>query len=573
MSRKRALFRAEKETPSCVRTRASGITNPPRAKPPSARAHLLLRAHDAGLRASLCVWAAALRPIFSFLIHRPVNPGIRFESRRARAMSDEIKREMHGDGVPARADWADHVASSMTADEQSLRTVVMLCGSEGALVPDRVVHSLCHVFESQRALHQLLRYLLWLECCIRRPNTTTLFRDNSLVTKVVTAAGRTAAAAVLTRTTAIAQAMAQASDRIDFEVDSARLGDDKTRDAQSNAISLRIWAQKCLEALIKSPPAAPLQRWLRLLFHAVSRSRVPEDQRHSFVSSYLFCRIICPDLLICRAAGPPRHRRNIVLLCKILQKTANGVSLCRPENQHEELNEWAEGATTALKSYIHTLVRPPKLPPPPPPPPPPRQDARQPQTRHKKTSLPPPSPQRERRPRHRRARHRYHARSCSETRLSASMSLEDWWRNNNDVVKFKGRRGPPPPPPRRRRHDRGSHQTDSPRNTPSSPVPPDLTRTQALADGQWSVRHGSTSMRKTRDEDGKARRTSQLAMPRPPPSVRREIKKVAQYIRTVVEGRDIDQTLKVGKAASEIGSSMGGGSNACFGLFLCKKPH
>eukprot|EP00466_Bigelowiella_natans_P011231 jgi/Bigna1/132606/aug1.18_g7314 len=239
----------------------------------------------------------------------------------------------------------------MTFEEQSLRTVIMVCSKEGALVPDPIIKAICKIFDYANATTNLLRYILWLECAIRTSDPTTLLRDNTVVNKLIVNIGKDSSAAFFCAMSPLSQDLLNST--VDFEVvpERIRMRSDAIANVKAvvkrNSMSLQKWAQRFVFAIIDSQMSADLIQWIKI--------------------------IVCPFLIEKAKSAPVRPRRNLILLSKVIQKVANGVPFDRKkERNFIYLNNWAvpgvtDASITGELIQKRNLLRFRRIPPPPPP--------------------------------------------------------------------------------------------------------------------------------------------------------------------------------------------------------------
>jgi len=225
--------------------------------------------------------------------------------------------------------WAEETVQNMTEDEQSLRAVIVICGKEGPLVPEPIINAICSIFRFTNTSHRLLRYILWVECAVRPSEPSTLLRDNTLINKLIVRIGANATSSILDALRPHISSLME-SKTVHLEASSARLRQDNITDedaisqSKKNVLSLKEWADTFLKAVLEAPVSQELGEWMRMVFHAIVKAGVPTASRLSFISSFMFCRIICPHFIATAKIAAPRARRNLILLSKVLQKVANG---------------------------------------------------------------------------------------------------------------------------------------------------------------------------------------------------------------------------------------------------------
>eukprot|EP00698_Gefionella_okellyi_P024161 TRINITY_DN8446_c0_g4_i1.p1 TRINITY_DN8446_c0_g4~~TRINITY_DN8446_c0_g4_i1.p1 ORF type:complete len:2019 (+),score=542.84 TRINITY_DN8446_c0_g4_i1:797-6058(+) len=189
---------------------------------------------------------------------------------------------------------------------------------------------------------------------------TSLFRVNSVATKLMGAFGRLYGTQYLTQTIGPVLTDICTSGR-SCEVDPAKLT--RGTDVEENLANLRNATQSVLDAVFNSLSSCPVQ--IRLLCAHLAKTvsdRFPQSPRIG-VACFFFLRFISPALVAPDQAGvavlpDANARRSLVLVAKALQGAANGVPF-RKERFMLPLNEWLEQAAASITNFYDLLATPP----------------------------------------------------------------------------------------------------------------------------------------------------------------------------------------------------------------------
>jgi len=191
---------------------------------------------------------------------------------------------------------------------------------------------------------------------------STLFRGNSVATKLMTAFTRLAGIAYIQRTLKelIREVIA---DPKDFEVDPDKLSSQE--ELPNHIAKLKRTSLSFLQAIFNSVD------WIPSAFKVIScqlmedvSKKFPES-RFKAIGSFLFLRVLCPAIMSPSSVGICKEeeitnesRRALILISKILQNLANGVSFSKKERFMTVFEDIMNENTSAIQQFYETLAKP-----------------------------------------------------------------------------------------------------------------------------------------------------------------------------------------------------------------------
>eukprot|EP01139_Manchomonas_bermudensis_P014456 Amastigsp_a508501_771.p2 type:complete len:346 gc:universal Amastigsp_a508501_771:1082-45(-) len=187
----------------------------------------------------------------------------------------------------------------------------------------------------------------------------TLFRENTSVTKLMTAYAKTIGKNYLINSLKRLVTLLFSSTE-GFEVNPAKAEQDE--DLVENLNNLMDWCERFVEQIVQTVDASPIQ--FREICHHLQRETMPKfpKSQHMVVGGFIFLRFFCPAILAPQQAGlandPPtaEQRRRLVLVAKALQNLSNGVQYGSKEAYLNAMNEFIEDYQGVLYDYFDAMA-------------------------------------------------------------------------------------------------------------------------------------------------------------------------------------------------------------------------
>jgi hypothetical protein len=189
---------------------------------------------------------------------------------------------------------------------------------------------------------------------------TTLFRTNTVTTKLMSAHSRVALYPLLSSLVPLIKEIMANPDA--FEVDPAKLKDPAQLD--TNLLSLTIMSQRFLESIISQVDEWPISVKIiaKHLQQAVGQ-RFPDAKfKNGVLGGYTFLRFVCPSILSPSAwagveAPSPSVSRALLLITKVLQALANGQEFGVKEAFMRPLNPLVAENAQRIELFYDQLTR------------------------------------------------------------------------------------------------------------------------------------------------------------------------------------------------------------------------
>eukprot|EP00047_Mylnosiga_fluctuans_P015123 m.43539 g.43539 ORF g.43539 m.43539 type:complete len:2596 (+) comp5784_c0_seq3:20-7807(+) len=234
----------------------------------------------------------------------------------------------------------------------------------GGDVIDDVVQVLVNVFDANNALMPLLFHAArWeVDQCL---TAQTLFRRNSLTTKLGTVCARMYGQGYLRGVLQKHIADMISEDKIAYEIDPGRLRDQAQLAANTDSLSKL--CRNILDAILSSEEALP--PLLRLLLYGVRQATIPKFTEAQLfpVGGILFLRFFTPALVTPQACGvwdqplPPAVQRGLLLCSKVLQALANNAQFTGVKEAYMQcMNAFVVENTPRLQAFLDRAATPPR---------------------------------------------------------------------------------------------------------------------------------------------------------------------------------------------------------------------
>ena len=187
----------------------------------------------------------------------------------------------------------------------------------------------------------------------------TLFRENTTVTKLMTAYAKTIGKNYLVNTLKRLVTLLFSSTE-GFEVNPAKADPDD--DLVENLNNLMDWCERFVEQIVQTVDAAPIQfREICQHLQVETAPKFPKSQ-HMVVGGFIFLRFFCPAILspqqseLANDLPTPEQRRRLVLVAKALQNLSNGVQYGSKEAYLNSFNEFIEDYQGILYDYFDAMA-------------------------------------------------------------------------------------------------------------------------------------------------------------------------------------------------------------------------
>jgi GTPase-activator protein for Ras-like GTPase/Bacterial Ig domain/Concanavalin A-like lectin/glucanases superfamily len=245
--------------------------------------------------------------------------------------------------------------------EEGFHVVKALADAIEITEADEVAGALVRLFVANGQIMPLLQTFISKEVRDSK-NPSTLFRGNSLASKMMKAYSRMIGLGYLNATlpTLIAEVLDNAGA---YEVDKRKLGDDEEA-LDANWERLMDTTQRFFEAIVDSLDACPAQfRVLCAYLHAEVTDHFPDYHNvHTFIGGFLFLRFFCPAIVAPEsyglADGAPSmaSRRGLVLVSKGVQNLSNGVQFGSKEEYMMPMNQFIVSNLHKVRQFLDAVA-------------------------------------------------------------------------------------------------------------------------------------------------------------------------------------------------------------------------
>lgn len=244
--------------------------------------------------------------------------------------------------------------------KDDLVVTLALCNAIPVTAADAVAKALINVFEAKGNTFRLLRALIEEEAR-STTSASTLFRSNSMASKLMSAFGRITGQEYLHSTLRPLVRWIGAS-ATSFEIDPAKMVDGDI--IEENRKNLLEGAELFFNGIRRSISACPPS--FRAICHVLQRSvidRFPES-KHSVVGGFFFLRFMCPAIISPEGFGVladgqvllDEARRALVLVSKLLQNLANGKLFGSKEAYMVPMQEFILSHQEEIKQFFDELA-------------------------------------------------------------------------------------------------------------------------------------------------------------------------------------------------------------------------
>lgn len=246
----------------------------------------------------------------------------------------------------------------MSAEDLAIvNAVCVTAGSEQEVI----LESLISILDAHKMTLPIIKQGITNEVS-KTSNAGTLFRGNTMATKLMTAWTRMTGRSYLANTLKplLDQVVANIAQGADFEVDPAKVGGGQVT---TNMNNLRDTSAMFLGAVVQSFSQCPLP--FRVMANHLRNEVVKSfpEARHTTVGGFIFLRFFCPAILSPDSTSPPlitkvdnNLRRALILISKTLQNLANGLEFGIKEPFMQELNSFIRDNKAYVEGFFDQLA-------------------------------------------------------------------------------------------------------------------------------------------------------------------------------------------------------------------------
>mmetsp|Transcript_2259 Transcript_2259/g.3229 ORF Transcript_2259/g.3229 Transcript_2259/m.3229 type:complete len:1961 (-) Transcript_2259:97-5979(-) len=221
---------------------------------------------------------------------------------------------------------------------------------------DQLAKAIVNIFEYHELTLVMLKHFITLEVQ-NAASAGTLFRANSIASKMMTAYSKMIGLSYLTGT------LRMPIDTVTNMKDPLEVDPRKLKGAKPQTQMLDKTCQNFVDWIITSAANAPPQfrELSHHLFFEVGK-RFPAS-KHTAIGGFLFLRFFCPAIISPEGFGvvssppSPIARRSLVLIAKALQNLANGVTFGNKEAYMVPLNDFINRNTEPIQTFFDSMVR------------------------------------------------------------------------------------------------------------------------------------------------------------------------------------------------------------------------
>ena len=244
--------------------------------------------------------------------------------------------------------------------EENLVVVSVIAAVTPQNQESQIASALVRVFDGCGRVLDLINYFVDQEVQATT-YVNTLFRENSMASKMMTSYARVAGAQYLRQAFAMLIKHAMASN-LQLEIDPSKLGGDKTL-AANNLKQLLSLARRFLTTVVDTVAQLPLMfRRICSILHSRVSSKFGTGSDNMGIGGFLFLRFFCPAFIAPEAFGivmeapPPKVRRTLVLVSKLLQNLVNEKTSSKEEFM-KPTDCFITDNTAYLKDYFAEVTR------------------------------------------------------------------------------------------------------------------------------------------------------------------------------------------------------------------------
>lgn len=245
---------------------------------------------------------------------------------------------------------------------EDLALVNAVCVTAGA-EQDVVLESLIHILDAHKMTLPIIKLGITREV-EKTKSATTLFRGNTMATKLMTAFTKMTGRQYLSNTLkpVLDDLLAQLAAGASVEVDPEK----KEENHEQNMQTLMTICQGFLDAIVGSIGACPVPFLVMAAHLRDEVVRSYPEAKYTSVGGFIFLRFFCPAILSPDSVNPPllpnveaKTRRALILVSKCLQNLANGIEFGVKEPYLVPMNVFISNNDATVKSFFDSLATPP----------------------------------------------------------------------------------------------------------------------------------------------------------------------------------------------------------------------
>lgn len=282
-----------------------------------------------------------------------------------------------------RNDWNDFVAKRKQERKQNeeeeyanrynplvellsapdLALVNAVCVSSGS-DKEVILESLINILDAYKMTLKIIKLGITVEV-EKTKDAGTLFRGNSMATKLMTAFTRMYGRSYITSTLKpyLELLVKDVESGKRYEIDPSKAPNENLKE---NLENLKAITLKFFEAIVNSIDQCPIPFRIMASHLKDEVVKIYPEARYSSIGGFIFLRFFCPAILSPESASPPllttvpnNVRRVLVLISKILQNLASGVKFGSKEAYLTELNSFIDENDERCKKFLHEISTPP----------------------------------------------------------------------------------------------------------------------------------------------------------------------------------------------------------------------
>lgn len=245
---------------------------------------------------------------------------------------------------------------------EDLALVNAVCVTAGA-EQDVVLESLIHILDAHKMTLPIIKLGITREV-EKTKSATTLFRGNTMATKLMTAFTKMTGRQYLSDTLkpALEDLTRQLSAGASVEIDP----DKKEENHEQNMQTLMSICQAFLDTIVGSIGTCPVPFRVMAAHLRDEVVRAYPEAKYTSVGGFIFLRFFCPAILSPDSVNPPllpsveaKTRRALILISKCLQNLANGIEFGVKEPYMVPMNAFISNNDATVKRFFDELATPP----------------------------------------------------------------------------------------------------------------------------------------------------------------------------------------------------------------------
>ena len=242
---------------------------------------------------------------------------------------------------------------------EDLALVNAVCVTAGA-EQETVLESLIYILDAHKMTLPIIKLGITREV-EKTKSAQTLFRGNTMATKLMTAFTKMTGRQYLTNTVKplLEELSANLMNGISFEIDPEKTGEDHA----ANMEHLRKASQRFLDHIVDSIKVCPVPFRIMAAHLRDEVVRAYPEAKYISVGGFIFLRFFCPAILSPDSMNPPllpsvdaKVRRALILLSKSLQNLANGIEFGVKEPYMVPMNSFITGNDAKVKQFFDDLA-------------------------------------------------------------------------------------------------------------------------------------------------------------------------------------------------------------------------